>query len=421
MRPVGASLVKHLALDERNADVVLVAAVTAAPATPPASSRVRSASIALVLIASFIAGTIWLPPVAALGLGSVLALAGVVLFRGPKWRTIWLVLASLLASFAAAEGFFGVLAEPALNRNMTKIDTPSQWNVSDDVVGYRPEPGVKVDVVGNFHDELVYHKTYTIEPSGARLTPGSVPQGPTYLFMGDSYIFGEGLNDDETVPSQFAQHLATPAHVVNLGVLGYSPAHLVRALETGLYDKYVVGKVGAVITWSTPLQMPRVIGDGGWLGSSPRFELDAAGNLRYTGSFTGYRLRHPMAGAWYLARTYLASAARASEAEAEREQTELYIALLKRLRDLVRERYAAPLIMIYDWPDERVQGQVDMLEAPIFQEIKKLGMANVRVRDIIDPIGNWHNFFIPHDGHPNAVLDKRVAADVLKVLNLQAR
>jgi hypothetical protein len=417
LRPVIGSFVKHLALDERNRAVVFSIALSTVPAKR-AGTPFRTALIALLQLAGFAAAVIWLPPVPALLIGAGLALAGVVLYRGPRWRTAALLLASLLGSFAGAEGFFGVLAEPALNRNITKIITPSSWNIDDPVVGYRPRPGTTVDVVGKFGEELVYHKTYTVDASGARVTAGSVDTGPTYLFMGDSYIFGEGLNDSETVPSQFAQRLATPGHVVNLGVLGYGPNHLVRAVESGLYDSYIKGKVAAVIVWSTPLQMPRVIGDGGWLGSSPRFELDASGRPRYTGSFNSYRLSNPSAGAWYLARTYLASFARAAEAQVEHEQADLYVALMRRLRDLVRERYGAPLVLIADWPDERVQGQADRTNEPTFKSIKALGLPMIAVRDIIDPIDNWRNFFIPHDGHPNAKLDQRVAADLLKLLDL---
>jgi len=394
------------------------------PAPPPVARRgsaLRTLVTAILLVAAFVGATLWLPPVAALSAGAVLGLAGVVLFRGPRWRSGSLLVASLLASFAAAEAFFGVLAEPALNRYMTKIATPSQWNVTDDAVGYRPRPGTAIDLVGKFGDEVVYHKTYTIQPDGARATPGSVDSAPTYLFVGDSYIFGEGLSDDETLPSQFAQRLATPAHVVNLGVLGYSPAHLVRALETGLYDRYIVGKVAGVITWSTALQMPRVIGDGGWLGNSPRYVLEPDGTLRHTGTFTGHRLGNPMAGAWYLARTYLAAAARAAGPEIEREQADLYVALVGRLRDLVRQRYGAPLVLVADWPDQRPQGEADNRHAPVYQRIKGFGIPTVPVRDIIDPMDNWRNFFIPHDGHPNALLDRRVAAELLKVLDLPSR
>jgi hypothetical protein len=389
--------------------------------TAHSQSLFRTASIALTFAAVFVVATVWLPPVPALAIGTVLAVAGVLLLARPRWRTGSLLLASLMASLTGAEAVFGVLAPPPVNRDMTKISTPSHWTISDPVVGYRPKPATTVDVIGKYGDELIYHKTYTIEASGARATPGSQAGGPTYLFIGDSYIFGEGLNDDETLPSQFAQHLGVPAHVVNLGVLGYGPNHLVRAIESGLYDKYVVGKVAAVITWSTSLQMPRVIGDGGWLGSSPRYVLDASGHLNYTGTFYGHRLRNPLDGAWYLARTYLAAAARAAEPEIERRQADLYVALTSRLRDVVRERFRAPLVMVYDWPDQRVQGEFDQRHAPIFKALKRLGLPYVQVRDIIDPMDNWHNFFIPHDGHPNAMLDARIARDLLKTMDLEVR
>ena len=41
-------------------------------------------------------------------------------------------------------------------------------------------------------------------PGRAR-TPGSVDRGPTYIVMGDSSAFSEGVNDDETAASLFAQ------------------------------------------------------------------------------------------------------------------------------------------------------------------------------------------------------------------------
>ena len=104
-------------------------------------SRLRATGIVLTLVAGFVVAVVWLPPVPALLAGTALALAGVVLLAGPRLRVASLVTASLLASFAGAEGFFGVLAEPALNRNMTKIATPAQWNISDDAVAYRPRPG----------------------------------------------------------------------------------------------------------------------------------------------------------------------------------------------------------------------------------------------------------------------------------------
>lgn len=373
------------------------------------------AMVVLIGGALFVLGTFTLPVVGTLLLGGLLSLGGVVVFSNMRLRLASLVLASLLIGFCAAEGFFGILAAPPVNRDVVKRSTPSHWTDSDAVLGYRPRPDTTVDVTATFGDELVFKKTYRVEATGERRTPGSSAQGPTWLFMGDSYVFGEGLSDEETLPARFAAGLQSKAHVVNLGVLGYSPAHLVRAMETGTYDKYVKGKVAGVVTWITRLHLPRLNGDGGWLGSSPRYEFDEAGKVRFTGSFNEYRLFHPLAGAEYLARTNLASVARAVGERLEHQQVPLYLALLARLRDQVRERYNAPLILIYDWPEEVSYGQQDTYYMPYMKDFRALGVPMVSVRKIIGPFQEWPNFFIPHDGHPNARLADALAKDLLAV------
>ncbi len=363
-------------------------------------------------------GAVVLPPAGVILLGGLLALAGVAVFRTPRVRTGFLVLASVLLSFSAAEAFIGVLAEPPVNRSVAKVHEPSNWTVGDDVVGYRTRPGITVSATATFGDDTVYRRNYTIEPSGARRTPGSTASAPkTILFIGDSYIFGEGLSDDQTLPSRFAAGLATPANVVNLGVLGYSPAHLVRAVESGLYDRYVVGKVAAVVTWITRIHLPRLTGDGGWLGSSPRYELDAGGRPRFTGSFNEYRWTHPGNGLEYLGRTYLASVARAVRGDLEHAQVPLYLALLADLRDKVRARYDAPLVLIYDWPEEIGEGQDDGFYVPYFKDIKALGMPMISVRRILGPsMAGWKDWVIPYDNHPNERLTEALAKDLLVTL-----
>ena len=375
-------------------------------------------TVAIVAAVALIGlGAVILPTAGLILLGGLLALAGVVVFNGPRIRTGFLVLASLLLSFAAAEAFIGVLAEPPVNRSVAKTHVPNSWTVSDDVVGYRTRPGISVEATATYGDEPVYRQTYTIEPSGARRTPGSAKTGPTYLFIGDSYVFGEGLADEQTVAARFAAGLKSPANVVNLGVVGYSPAHLVRAIESGLYDREVVGKVAAVVTWITRIHLPRLTGDGGWLGSSPRYELDAQGKPRFTGSFNEYRWTHPAAGLDYLGRTHLASVARAVRVDLERAQVPLYFALLAELRDKVRARYDAPLVVIYDWPETTGEGHDDPYYVPYFKDIKALGVPMISVQRIMGPsLAEWKPWVIAHDNHPNAKLTDALAKELLKVL-----
>ena len=230
-------------------------------------NRRRGTLIALFLVVLFAGACAGLPLGAALGLGAVLVLASAVLLKSTAWRNPALVLASVLVGLAGFQAAFGLIDPGGLNDGVTRVTTPQRWAPDDPVLGYRPKPNTTVDVKASYGDQLLYRATYHIDATGARVTPGSGPDGPTWLFVGDSTISGEGLGDSEALPSQFAQLLRPPAHVVNLGVPGYGPNHLVRALETGLYDGYVVGKVAAVITWINAQQMLRVTGGPSGLSS----------------------------------------------------------------------------------------------------------------------------------------------------------
>jgi hypothetical protein len=393
--------------------------ITAGIAIERPMSLLRGRLLAALVIAAFLAALIWLPLAAALAIGAVACLVGVVRFRRPAWRNSALVGMSLLMGFAGVELALGLLSPRAPNVGVVKERTPGNWLVSDPELGYRLRPDTVVKSVARHADDVLYRATYAIGPKGERITPGSVPQGPTYLFVGDSYMFGEGVADDETLAAQFARRIQPAANVVNVAVGGHGPTHILRALETGLYDQYVVGKVAAVIAWVTPVQLWRVTGDGTWLGSSPRYELDATGKPRHTGTFAGHRWRDPLDGAAYLARTHVAWIRRAVGPALEKEQAALYVALLRRIKELVQERYGAPLILLSNGPEPVPPGysdQPDLQYLPAFDAIRGLGTPVISVRALLGPPTTWDRYFIPHDGHPTPPMNKLVAEALLKTL-----
>lgn len=369
-----------------------------------------------ILAGGFIVSLLVLPILPALILGGVLALGGVVAFGRPSWRSAALLSAAVLLGFSAIEAVSEIIVPSAINLAVVKTYVPQVWNIEDPVVGYRPRPGEAVRVDARYGDEVVFQRTYTIDPSGARATVGSVNNGPTYLFIGDSMIFGEGLSDAETLPSQFAARLREPSHVVNLGVPGYAPNHLVSALESGLYDAHATGKVDAVFTWIITSHLPRVTGDESWLASSPRYVLDGPGQLRHTGSFASHRRQDLLAGLSYFARNHFALVARAAEPALERERLTLYVALVARVRDLVRARYGAPLIVLYTWPDQEFPSQTDLQYLPAFRALQALDIPLVSVPKVMGPGEQWKEFVIPHDGHPNARLTSALAAELVSFI-----
>jgi hypothetical protein len=378
----------------------------------PAMKRWRRHAMVAAAVAAFVAGVVWLPTIAALAFGMVLALLGVGLFRENSWRTGSLTVAALMFGLTGVQLVLEITAPKPAGAGVVKTHTPSEWIPYNKILGYRPRPNTEVLAVASMGDETIFRAVYSIDASGARVSPGSAREGPTYLFMGDSFVFGEGLSDADTLPSQFARAIDSKARIVNLGVVGYGPNHMVRALETGLYDSYAPAGAAAVVTWIIPQQLPRVTGDGNWLGDSPRYVLDAGRVPRFTGTFFEHRLFNPLAGALYLAGKNFKAVARALSASEEREQAELFVALFARLKQLAQERFGAPLVVVQLWPDKVEKGDANAVYVPILLAIRDLGVRTISVDKIIGD-GDRSPYYIPRDGHPNARLNGLIA-QVLK-------
>ena len=373
------------------------------------SSLLRKLWPSLAALAVAAVSLIVLPFAAALAVIALVCLVSNVRLRTPLERNAALSLAAFLLGLAGIEFGLYLLEPRGQEIGAVRVQTPPDWYPYDPVLQYKLRPNTTVKARATWGDQLLYDVTYTIDAQGARVTPGSVDSGPTYIVMGDSYAFSEGVNDDETAASQFAQRLRPPAHVVNFGVPGWGATHQVRALETGLFDGAVVGKVAAVIVWVTPPHLERVTGDASWLANAPRYDFGPDGKLYYAGTFAEYRWTHPLAGLGWLARTHFRFVRRLGNAAMEREQARLYVALTARLKELVEERYYAPLILLSNGPEASPPDQPDLQYLPAFDGLRAIGAPVISVRNLLGPPSGWGPYFIPHDGHPTPLMNRLVA------------
>ena len=384
----------------------------------------RNLSLAALLIAVLAVGAVLLPSAMwACALAVLLGLAGVVLFRGNRWRTSALVVAALALSLAVLDAFAGLLSPTALNYGLVKTTVPRYWPPPDPILGFRPEPNSEVLNIATFGPELLYRRTYHFDADAARVTPQAPAGADTYLFLGDSFIFGQGLPDGETLAAQFAKADGRKVRAVNLGVPGNAPNHLVRAFEAGLLDRYASQSVKAVVTWIIPAQLARVTGDGSWLGSSPRYVLED-GKLRHTGTFDEYRLRHPLDGARYLLGQLFPFVDAIGMKQRQDEQIELFLAMMVRLQQYSRDKFGAPFVVIYSWPDENSRaghGESEFAQpllVSVLQRLRKLGIPLISV-DHVTSAYDVSQLLIPHDGHPNAFTTDLIAAELKRYLKSQ--
>ncbi len=76
------------------------------------------------------------------------------------------------------------------------------------------KPNTEVSAIKKIDDNVVYDVVYTSDKSSFRQTKGNI-KANTYIFMGCSYMFGVGVNDNETIPYYFSQLSDFKYNVIN--------------------------------------------------------------------------------------------------------------------------------------------------------------------------------------------------------------
>ena len=96
----------------------------------------------------------------------------------------------------------------------------------DERFGWRHKPGAQVT-----QHTPQYTATYTIGSDGDRIVPGSPDSGTTVSFLGCSFCFGLGVNDDEVFSSIIQREYWKGCRLRNLGCIAYGTSHVLLRLQ----------------------------------------------------------------------------------------------------------------------------------------------------------------------------------------------
>ena len=95
--------------------------------------------------------------------------------------------------------------------------------------------------------------------------------------------------------------------------------------------------------------------------------------------------------------------------------------MMARLQQYAREKFNAPLVVVYSWPDEKSRGLhgdsvIDQRElVDVITQMRKLGIELIRVDDLTSG-QEVDRLLIPHDGHPTVYTNELIAAELKKRL-----
>lgn len=170
--------------------------------------------------------------VIAVGLAAFVLLAELASLTQHWLQNGFVMLAALCLGLAGIEAYASRGAPTATSHSVKKALKGPALIAIDPVLGAQPSGPGKFPAYRANGDKVIYDVMYTIDQKRRRPTTSN-PDGARIVNFGDSWTFGEGLNDAETLPQAFAN--LTGAAVVNYGFEGASPA------ETGAFDQDITG------------------------------------------------------------------------------------------------------------------------------------------------------------------------------------
>lgn len=330
------------------------------------------------------------------------------LLRG-KLRDLMIVVASIAFGLSLIEAGANVLEPRQL------FFATNGWSVPRPIIGWGPEHA------GRFHAEKddpatgapIYSVEYTIDSNLLRETR-SCQSGSTIAFFGCSFMFGDGVNDAETLPQDFADLLDRKQRVLNLAFSGYGPQQFLLELQTGVFDGVIGPQPKLFVFMTAAWHVERTACKPFWGRFSPHYMLEND-QIVFKGPCSegmSLALRE-----WLEATAMYRVVIAPFRHKISHDDVELYLRILLAAVNLAKEKYGVPTLIAY-LKGTYSQAPEGALRGTGFDDdaiIKRLrdGGAIVIDASLLKEQADGAKISLPHDGHPTA-LANRLRASMIK-------
>ena len=147
----------------------------------------------------------------------------------------------------------------------------------------------------NLGEEVLFDVNYSFNSDFRRVVPltHEIETGRFIAFFGGSQTFGEGLNDNETIPA-VVQKNTNAYRVYNFAYRGYGPNQMLRLIESGTLKDEIEESSGIAFYQYIDAHIPRALGTLGyirWAGAdTPNYEFNSEQKIVQNGTFATGRL-----------------------------------------------------------------------------------------------------------------------------------
>lgn len=338
-----------------------------------------------------------------------LLLAAIVKKQILKITSIFLF--SIFFSIFASEFFLSLKMRP-LNDQSQKIFTMYFFDESIDYSKLERKKHLRYDVNGQqFHfldtdfikkDKdnriFVYNAYETKYQSAFRYTESNLKDGIYYIFLGCSFMYGLGLNDNQTLPYFFSKILDYKFGVLNCGIPASGSNSALNILESGIFKRMVkkVNKIKHFIYLGMAAHPLR--------NFTNEFSDESSDNYVYTNN-KFIKVCQPFSFFTdTFARSYIFRKIFLNLIENKNRDfyEDYFINSLLKMNDIIEKKYDSKFTVLL-WMGEELKFETEFIE--------KLKSTNL---DILVLPEFDRSYLIHNDEHPNEKANREIAKILLK-------
>jgi hypothetical protein len=333
-------------------------------------------------------------------------------------RAWWFNVACLGVGLGIFEYYLWTTSGSAYAEDRVEEGTPPERvNVAHDHLGWAPRAGIVAREKISFAGEVIFDADYTIGANGLRISPptdGYPPSAPCVLFFGDSFTFGQGLADHETLPFQVQEDSEQRYRTYNFGVNGYGAHQMLSALQHDVVDDAVPcdpAQVSHVFYQGIDEHVMRSAGTFWWEARGPRYALSPDGGVDLVGRLEDKSddrtLSELIMSQFAKSFIYRSAVQGRFVHRYDRDDIELYVRIIDEARRTARAKFPAAEFYVLWW-------DVDNLDNETIRE--GLRQRGVTVHLMSDILPNYRTDALnldyrlhPRDAHPNALANELIA------------
>jgi hypothetical protein len=256
--------------------------------------------------------------------------------------------------------------------------------------------------------KMVWDVRYGTDEFGRRRTihPDGVEPSKFAIFFGCSFLFGEGANDGQTIPSQFSV-IAPEYRSYNYGVPGYGTQHMLAILESGRIPNQLKEKTGrAFYLYLEDVHEARVVGEMDIVNSFgtdfPYYSFDESSKVVRNGQFSNGRLTtngiYHLLGKSQTVRYLGLNFPKRTE-----DHYRLTAAVIAKSREEFSRHFPGAEFQVVSFPAKNAHRR-------LLPYLSELGVKVIDMRELFDP--TLLEFSFHGDGHPTPAANRELVAEL---------